>query len=438
VPLQQVEVTMRNGYDIGIGVAAGTGSPLALGATGEVTAPLLGTGATSSFSFRRIDTTEELATELGISADVSGGVGLFSGSASFDFAKKCKIQASSLTVILSADRRFAFQQMDSPALSPAAAAKVSQPPAFAAQFGDYFVRGVATGGRFVGVVRIDTKSSQSKQDVNLALSASYGLSIDADVKVNISNALTKAQARVEAFMFTEGGTVTQQLNSNDPVTLMNQLFTAMDQWAATIETQRKAYSVTLAPYVIALGPEPPNLADLEHQRDVLTRCGKLRTQTLDKLNLIEYILSPDHMGEFAIIKPPQGPDLPALQAALAGDFDLIEEAASFALNNPKDAREPETFAREHKGIPDFKLTALPADLAAHTGGQMIVPDFVGRSFNDCHALADAAGIVIEHVFPPLLFDLKCSEQNFAPGLQIPPLVPVKLVFVNASLPPDEG
>src|SRR6266498_1630277 len=68
------------------------------------------------------------------------------------------------------------------------------------------------------------------------------------------------------------------------------------------------------------------------------------------------------------MSPPDGPDLAALQAALAGDLDVIAEAASFAINNIKDARDPETFMRQIKGVADFKLTSLPLNLPAHTGG----------------------------------------------------------------------
>ena len=124
--LKQEQVLIRNGYDIGIGVASATGSPMALGATGAVTPPQIGTGGSGSFTFRRIDLNDELETELGIGADVSAGIGLFSGSASFDFSKKCRIQSSSLCVLVSAEERFAFQQMDSPELSPAAAQLVSE------------------------------------------------------------------------------------------------------------------------------------------------------------------------------------------------------------------------------------------------------------------------------------------------------------------------
>jgi hypothetical protein len=102
----------------------------------------------------------------------------------------------------------------------------------------------------------------------------------------------------------------------------------MDEWTQSVRDRPKAYSVTLAPYAIALGPAPPNVLEFEHQRDVLIRCGKLRSQTLDKINLVDYILDPNHMGEFAMVPPPEGPDLAALQAALAGNLDVIADAAA--------------------------------------------------------------------------------------------------------------
>jgi hypothetical protein len=367
--MQQEEVVIRDGYDIGIGVASATGSPMALGAVGTVTPPQVGPGGSGSFTFRRLESTSDLETELGIGADVSAGVGLFSGSASFNFSKQCKIQSSSLAVMVSARNAFAFQQMDSPALSPAAAALVSagKQAEFAGQFGEYFCRGIGAGGRFVGVVRIDTKSQQSKTDVDAALSVSYGLTVSADVRLHISDTLKTADARVEGFYLFDGGDVTTRLTSNDPLDLVTQLFQAMDEWTASVHQSPKAYNVTLAPYAIALGPPPPNMADFENQRDVLIRCAKLRSQTLDKLNLVEYILDPSHSSEFAIVPPPDGPDLSALQAALAGDLDVISDAASFAIDNAKQACEPETYMRQVKGVAGFVLTALPVNMPAHTG-----------------------------------------------------------------------
>ncbi|WP_374119906.1 PASTA domain-containing protein [Streptomyces sp. LS1784] len=46
--LKQEEVPMRDGFDIGIGVAMATGSPMALGAVGNVTPPAIGPGGAGS------------------------------------------------------------------------------------------------------------------------------------------------------------------------------------------------------------------------------------------------------------------------------------------------------------------------------------------------------------------------------------------------------
>jgi hypothetical protein len=86
---------------------------------------------------------------------------------------------------------------------------------------------------------------------------------------------------------------------------------------------------------------------------------------MDKLNLIEHILDLNHMNEYEIVPPPDGPDLPALQAALAGDLDVIADAASFAIDNIKDACDPVTFMRTKRGVGEFKLTALPTNLPEH-------------------------------------------------------------------------
>jgi hypothetical protein len=360
--LVQQEIPFRHGYDIGIGVDMATGSPMAKGAQGEVTPPQIGSGGSEDFTFRRIETTNDLESELGVSADVSAGIGLFSASASFDFTKRCKVQTSSLTILISCRKTFSFQQMDIPALTGPASDRVAnnQVEQFAEQFGNYFVRGIGTGGRFFGVVRIDTKNVQSKMDLDAAFSGSYGLTLDADAKVHISEAVASANAKAEAFILIEGGSIQTHPKGNDPLALVNDMFKAMDEWAQTVKGDPEAYTVTLAPYAIALGPKPPNLADLEKQRGVLVRCAKLRSLTLDKLNLVDYILDPRHSAEFDITPPPEGPDLPALQAALAGDLDVIGEAASFAIDNVKQAVEPETYMRTVRSVPDFTLTSLPA------------------------------------------------------------------------------
>src|SRR5438045_1364584 len=97
--MDQITVTYREGYEYGMGADRASGNPLGLGVSGEATQVEGATGGSGDFSMSRIQSTEDLETHLGISADASAGVGLFSASARFNFARDCKVQKSSIALI---------------------------------------------------------------------------------------------------------------------------------------------------------------------------------------------------------------------------------------------------------------------------------------------------------------------------------------------------
>lgn len=364
-------VPYREGFDFGMGVNAATADPLALGIQGEVT-PVEGggEGGTGGFALSRVETTDALEEKLGISASVSAGIGLFSTSARFAFARECKVRSTSLTLVIHCTRQFGFKQIDKPKLNEESGPLVrdAQLDLFARRYGDCFVRGILTGGQFFGVIRVDTQSEDSRRAISGSIQGGYGL-FKASVESTFAETVTKERASVEVFAYWEGGRVTGR------PTTPAELIAAAGEWSTSVESLQRPYFVTLAPYVLAVGPEPPNEADLQHQRDVLIRCAKLRSATIDKLNLLEYMLDPRHAGEFGIVPPPAGPDLAAIQSAVAFDLELIADAASFALDHPREAMLPETFAREKRGLASYAMTALPSPLPAHIGTSINAPDF---------------------------------------------------------------
>jgi len=378
--MQQTEVPYRNGFDYGMGVELARADPKARGVIGEVSAVEGASGGGGSFKLQRVETTEELETHLGISAEASGGVGLFSASARFNFARDCKVRSTSLVLLITATEQFGFEQIDEPKLGPEAGPLVADGNSalFAERYGDSFVRGIEKGGQFFGVLRIDTRSDESRQQVNTELEGSYG-AFSADLSVNLSVVARKHEAGIDALAYWEGGRVTVEIRSPED------LIAAADQWRDSVQGLPRPYRVTLAPYVIASGPPPPNAAELEHQRDVLMRCAKLRSQTIDALNLLDYMCDREHSAEF---ESGSGVDLAGLQRGVARDLDVIASAAAFALNHPKDACEPETFARTlmSPADPGYERTALPENLPKQIGGQPIVfvtvPDLIGRALWD--------------------------------------------------------
>jgi hypothetical protein len=412
--MDNVIVPYQEGHAFGMGIKSATGGRMQLGVVGAVTQIGGASGGSGSFQMTRIQTTEELESHLGISADASGGVGLFSASDRFNFVKDCKVQTTSITLLLHCTRQFGFQQIDEPALSQSAAALVSQGRVdlFSDRFGDCFVVGLRTGGQFFGVIRIDTKGNDSRQTVENSLSGSYG-PFSADVQVKVSEAMKSTQSNAEVYVYYEGGDVKTKPQTPE------ELFAAADEWSNTLASQAKPYSALLLPYVIANGPQPPNKEDLQHQHDILVRCAKLRSQAYDRLNLIDYMTDPAHRGEF--VADPQGPDLGKLMAGISQDLDIISDAASFAIDNPKEALEPEPYAQTKKGLTGYTLTLLPANLPNHVGADnVIVPDFrKATNTGEAEQIAASSHLTLHWVESPAIgAPWHIDSQDHPPGASV--------------------
>src|SRR5712691_8649590 len=196
--MDQIEVSYRHGYDFGVGVRSASGSPMGLSIAGTPTTIAEASGGSGGFQMLRVQTTEELESHLGISVDASGGVGLFSASDRFSYAKDCKVQSSSISVLLYCTKQFGFMQIKNPSLGPEAGQLVSDGKVdlFDERFGDCFVRGISTGGQFYGLVRIDAQSKESRQNIENSLAGSYG-PFSADVQVKLSEAMKSTRSSAE-------------------------------------------------------------------------------------------------------------------------------------------------------------------------------------------------------------------------------------------------
>jgi len=76
------------------------------------------------------------------------------------------------------------------------------------------------------------------------------------------------------------------------------------------------------------------------------------------------------------------------------DADIIEQAASFAIDNAKLAVEPETYARTIKAMTDYHIhVLLPSDLPPLVAGTQIAPNLVGMTL----ASLDQLGIAYNDI-----------------------------------------
>jgi hypothetical protein len=281
----QVTVPHLPGYAFGVGADLATGSPMGKVVTGPEKSVQRAAGATITFDVQRIQSTEELERALGIDAEASYGSGCFGPkvSARFSYAKRTKVQSSSLFMLVSTRVDLAFLSIDEPVLSQDAQGLVSNPAAFKARYGNMFVRGIGRGGLFVGTIRMETKSSEQSQQIAAELEGSYGL-FSASVQSKFSEAQKKYKTSTFINMYHEGGPIDLKITDlANPLELLNNANRFLDSFNTDPDKFAWPYFVTLAPIAIAQGPLPPNSADLEHAQDVLVACSKARSRNLDKV-----------------------------------------------------------------------------------------------------------------------------------------------------------
>lgn len=394
---RQITVPYSRGYDYGIGADLASGSPMNRVIKNEISGVEGGTGATVSFRVERIQTTEELERSLGIDVEANYGAAAFGAGASarFSFAKKQKVQSTSLFMTAVAQVELGFVSIDDARLTPEAEAIVGQADVFASRFGNMFVRGIGRGGLFVGVFRMETSSSEQSQDISGEIGGSYGL-FSAEAKTKFQEIQKKHQIEINVDMYHEGGPTNLKITDmRDPLQILDQMNAFLDSFHTQPDAVAVPYFVTLAPITIAHGPLPPNAAELQHAQDVLAACAKARSRLIDKINLLEYIM--DNVGRYDF---PVGVDQNAIRAAMQdyqADLDLVADCASTAIRSPAKASMPAVFAQSVGTT--YPKGVLPQQMPLPKAAAMVaMPDFSAcRWWSECEGVAAAAGLVAQQI-----------------------------------------
>ncbi|RWP61168.1 hypothetical protein [Mesorhizobium sp.] len=375
----QVKVAYSEGYDFGIGVNYASGGPKNKAVTGDISAVELAAGDIVGYQISRVTSTSEIEKALGISVEADYGLSAFvaGASARFSFAQSVKVQASSLVLMVSATVRRAFQQIDKPRLTEAASEVARNPTLFAQRYGDMFVRGVNSGGLFVGCFRLDTGSSQMSTDISAELAGSYGL-FSTEAEIKFKDVQRRFRSNLSVSMYHEGGPVDLHIDGVDnPLELLQNMNKFLESFKTQPNEVSVPYSVTMAPLTIVDGPAPLNEIDLQHAQDVLIFCAKHRTALVDQVNSFQFIA--DHQSRFKFENGASPQEIQRASECAQSDLDLVARCASRAMNDPGEADFPNAFAAAvHEDYPRSFMPAvmpvpIPFVLAPNT-----MPNFVGR------------------------------------------------------------
>jgi hypothetical protein len=363
--LHDAIVPFRDNDNIGIGVDSSSGDR-----KGLVVNPVTGTpkdagGSTSEFSIIRIFQTSDLETALNIDADASAGIAAFAGgSARFDFAKQMQVQSSSLFMAITARVQLASESIDVPTLAdqPAgggASSMGDNPSIFSQRYGDMFVRSFQRGGFYVGVLQIDATSSSEADQIAASLGGSYGL-FSADASAKLQNVSSQYRSQLFVHQYSEGGTILQINDQHDPAQLVASVNTFLKSFQDTPDAVAVPFNCSLSPVTIAAGPLPLNDVQRQTARDVIVECAKRRSETMDLLNLVQFIS--DHNSEYDFSNCPMATITTSI-VGFQSDLDVIARCASNAIDHPEGAAMPADFANHLTPPPSVPYpTALPSPL----------------------------------------------------------------------------
>ena len=338
-----------------------------------------GDGQTILFSCHKTESVEDLCTQIGLSVDASGSAGLFGGSDKFDFVQSKSLHSFSVFMVVSINVKNATQHMLGEQLLPAAAELLSSGDndRFLATFGDYYIKGVESGGEFFAIIEIQTSDTNDQSAISNSLDvAGFFGDGGVDLKSNFTSKFQKVtQSRsLDISSYQRGG---QGEGAKQKVTPGELLDKALN-FANDVFAHPTPYRAELQDYVALDPPKPPNVIDIQNAKDVLQQFATNRNILLQFINDVTFILSnPDQFDT-----PKASVDLNALANQAREMINEIKQAASSCMDDVRACKLITINLPDRSVLPSRKQGAK----------KVTIPSVVGKVAEDAHTTLAALGL----------------------------------------------
>lgn len=311
-------------------------------------------GQTVDIFLTLVESQQDQDSALQLSTSISASYGLFGGSAKFDLSQEMHVHSYSVSVIMRATVMNSFKQMRDVQFGPNAIdlLKNGHSDRFKEQFGDFFVRGIQTGGELCAVLQIVGRDERDRTDIKASLQASGILgAVSADTKNSFSSAVAKATSNRETKLrhFQVGGVPKASI---DPMEMVDRAL----NFAAEVKAgQSGAFGALVVPYQTVPTPFGPNFVDIANARETLAVLMQRRRDLLTRLTGFSFVQG--HPEQFVI---PAEMDVNAIVGKLGSAISVLTAAASRCVNKPAEAGE----ALAGVASLDVPLSPLPPQRAA--------------------------------------------------------------------------
>jgi hypothetical protein len=324
-------VPYQEGMKLGFGYDLVQGTPLTSPAVEGSTSELKGAhGQVAETYFTRIDDLDELHKILGVTADAGGSYFGASADVKVSYAQECNIATHSTHVLIGLSVADAFENFDSPVLSPDASELLANPSnkvRFRQRFGDVFIDGLRKGGEYFATFEIASVDQEAREDIAVKIEAAYSAgfaaaNLQSEIDTRLSAAHGHAELRVHVF----------QKGSIDRTDLgLQEILDKAHNFPPSVSGYNAApFAVSLADYTTLKMPSDSfDFLQIENQRDVLADHARMRFAFLKLRNDISYIRL--HPEDFDAVD--QG-KLGDWFARVTDCINVMEHEASSCLRNP--------------------------------------------------------------------------------------------------------
>jgi hypothetical protein len=249
-----------------------------------------GKGQTVFFRHYLVKSSSELAKHLELSASASINAKWFSeASAKARFLTVSKINQYSVYLLVQVVVTNSRQLMRDVNLTTDARNLLEKRGelAFRERSGDEFVVGFITGGEYLALLEVESKTEEQKREISALINAKAQMWNIGDTKAEFKKSMSELESRysVNIKVYQAGGR-----GNKIPATVEEMVERAVNFPQLVQGNDAKPYQAIFSDYKTLDLPEQANLIDITHQKDVLINLWKWRLKYLETLSNIEYIL----------------------------------------------------------------------------------------------------------------------------------------------------
>lgn len=327
----------NQGFDFGVGVDESTGMPMGIAVKpGDIQPVTQAGGQNVSYNYSMIESVEDFYDALDVDVKANARYMFGSASAKFEFSKSLQVNTQSIYVVGSCTVKNSFLQDMQPTLLPHAAALLSQGQTerFREANGDSFVRGFDNGGLIYIVISIRSSSKDEARKVGADVKAGVQFLVGGgSVSVSVDKVIKKSSATCEfsVAMLQSGG----KGNEASLTTTIEEATARLKNFPDIVSRNPIPYRCLVASYKTLPLPDAPNFMDFKQQKRVLNEVAQLVIRYDATLNDLELVTN--NIKAYEPIPPGK---LDEWRNTLEKDIDALYDAASHAVDNPKEAELP--------------------------------------------------------------------------------------------------